>query len=119
MEDYTVNITQNLQAEPIVRNTAVTSADFADYTLFPNPAGGSVFIKIPVLLSPVSIILFNQIGLLEKEYAPVVGMAPDNSDNDIKIIELDLSNVKNGVYFLKIETPGSLPVTKKLVVNKV
>jgi len=119
VEDYTVNITQNLQAEPIVRNTAVTSADFADYTLFPNPAGGSVFIKIPVLLSPVSIILFNQIGLLEKEYAPVVGMAPDNSDNDIKIIELDLSNVKNGVYFLKIETPGSLPVTKKLVVNKV
>ena len=118
VEDYTVNIAQNLQTEPLVRSKAISTTDLADYALFPNPAGGSVFIQMPVLAAPVSIALFNQMGLMEKEYTPVAGLAQSDAENDNRIIELDLSNTKNGIYFLKIETPGMRPVTKKLVVNK-
>ncbi len=118
VEDYTVNIAQNLQAAPIVRSKAISPADLADFTLFPNPAGETFFVKMPALTSPVSMALINQIGLLEKAYAPVAGLTKSSTDNDTRIIELDLSNVKNGVYFLKMETPGSRPVTKKLVVHK-
>lgn len=118
VEDYTVNIPANLQAEPIVRSKAISPADLADFTLFPNPASEKFFVKMPVSTSPVSFTLFNQIGLLEKQYGPVAGLAQNNPDNDSRVIELDISTVKNGVYFLKMETQGMPPVTKKLVVNK-
>lgn len=119
VEDYTVNIAQNLQAEPILRNKSFSTADVADYALFPNPAGRSVFIEIPVLPLPVSISLFNQMGLLEKEYPSVAGLTQSDTDSDNQIIELDLSNIINGVYFLKMESPGMNPVTKKLMVYKI
>ena len=101
-----------------MRGKAISTADLSDFTLFPNPAGENIFVKMPVLTSPVSVTLFNQVGLLEKEYAPVAGVSQSNPEHEKRIIALDLSGVKNGVYFLKMETPGSRPVTKKLVVHK-
>ena len=89
-------------------------AEQSEYTLSPNPAGSSVFVKMPTLISPVHLRLFNQMGGLEKEFA----IAATGSEEESRMIELDLSGILNGVHFLKIETPDKKQVTKKLVVNR-
>lgn len=114
VEDYAVNISQNLQTDILQRNNTMLQAEQSEYTLSPNPAGSSVFVKMPTLISPVHLRLFNQMGGLEKEFA----IAATGSEEESRMIELDLSGILNGVHFLKIETPDKKQVTKKLVVNR-
>ena len=117
VEDYTVHISQNFQSETNLRNNAVAFTDVVDYTVFPNPAAASVFVKMPDSTSPVSVLLFNQVGLLEKEFARFESI-PASENNEMRIMQLDLSGVKNGVYFLKFVSAGKRPVTKKLMVSR-
>ncbi len=87
-----------------------SSDEFEQFQIFPNPAGASVFVKMPATETGFSVSIFNQIGILEKEFSF------QKMENEV--VELDLSEVKNGVYFLKIETPGQRSVVKKLVVSR-
>jgi hypothetical protein len=106
----------------------------ADYTLFPNPAGEVVFIKMSPPPSdrvtqtyPITTItLLNQLGKVEKiqefSVAPSVGVTQNHPDThpevDAEIHEFSLQDVSNGVYFVKIETAGQRTVVKKLVVSR-
>jgi hypothetical protein len=89
-----------------------------NFKVFPNPASESVFIKMPSNIGKdlnsndvsATISLLNQVGLLEKDFSF------QSIENEV--VELDLSEINNGIYFLKIEVAGQRPVTRKLVVSR-
>ncbi len=79
--------------------------------LFPNPAGEEVFILMKKWQGKSArLTLFNQLGIqvLEKNVDKVLGETE----------RLDLSEILNGQYFLKLETPDERAVFGKLVVAR-
>ncbi len=111
---WTINLGQTLQNGTGGRigdlSTFEKLTNLDAFALFPNPAGESVFLKLPASEVATSVSIFNQVGILEKAFSfPKIGK---------EAVELDLSDVKNGVYFLKIETAGQRAVVKKLVVSR-
>jgi hypothetical protein len=115
VEDYTVNIVQNLTTGTGRSNT-IDYSEIENYQFFPNPAGESVFVKIPVSESISKVSLLNQMGLVEKiqEFTSISRIG-----NDAEIVyEFTLNEVSNGVYFMKIETAGQRTLVRKLVVNR-
>ncbi len=104
---WTINVGQTLLQ---AGNRKKSSDEFEPFHIFPNPAGASVFLKLPENETGVSISIFNQIGFLEKAFSF------QKTENEV--VELNLSEVRNGVYFLKIETAGQRAVVKKLVVSR-
>jgi hypothetical protein len=88
-----------------------------DYQLFPNPAGESVFVKMPHKTGKIqnctaTISIINQMGFLTKEFIS------ENMDDSTEVWELSLSDVNNGVYFLKIAKNGERAVVRKLIVSR-
>lgn len=88
-------------------STGDQPSNSADFQVFPNPADGSVAIKMPPTSTAASGRIFNQLGFPEKSFSMSNGQAT-----------LDLSGLKNGVYFLQIATSTGRTGTKKLVVNR-
>jgi hypothetical protein len=123
VEDFTVNIAQNLTAgvaRAEEEKTFFQKMSFlGDYNLFPNPASDVVYIKMNTLISddvtqshPVTTIkLLNQLGKVEK-------VQEFSSINEDEIHEFSLQGISNGVYFMQIETAGKRAVVKKLVVSR-
>jgi CARDB/HYR domain/Secretion system C-terminal sorting domain/Domain of unknown function DUF11 len=118
---WTINMGQGLlvQGERDVdeEKTFFEKMSFLDaYSVFPNPAGESVFVKTPDNQSITKVSLLNQMGKVEKiqEFSPTI------STNNVveNIQEFPLQDVSNGVYFLKIETAGQRTVVRKLVVSR-
>ncbi len=106
---WTINAGQTL-LQPGDRNLEIENHEIRNFDIFPNPAGAFVFVKMPTTDTEFSVSIFNQIGILEKAFSF------QKTENEV--VELDLSEVKNGVYFLKIETAGQRTVVKKLVVGR-
>jgi Concanavalin A-like lectin/glucanases superfamily/Secretion system C-terminal sorting domain/Domain of unknown function DUF11 len=106
---WTINMGQNLAAGT-VREQTQGNIQLIDYQLFPNPAGESVFVKIPTEKALSNISIVNQMGILIKTFP--------SQNNENEVIELDLTEVINGVYFLKIESEGTRVVVRKLVVSR-
>jgi hypothetical protein len=86
------------------------------YSVFPNPASESVFVKTPDNQGVTKITLLNQMGLVEKtqEFFPNMGAKYEKGI----IQEFPLQEVSNGVYFMKIETAGQRTMVRKLVVSR-
>jgi HYR domain/GEVED domain/Secretion system C-terminal sorting domain len=127
VEDFTVNIAQNLTAG-LVREGDDEAEEIlffqkigflGDYTLFPNPASDVVYIKMSTPTSdgvtqsrPVTTVkLLNQLGKVDK-------VQEFSSINEEEIYEFSLQDISNGVYFMQIETAGKRAVVKKLVVSR-
>jgi GEVED domain/Secretion system C-terminal sorting domain/CARDB len=108
-EDYTINFVQNLSSSGGRQVDPVNPDDLANWTLFPNPAGESVSLTMPSNQQETSVAIYNQIGMPEK----VLTIAPNTS-----VMQIDLSEVQNGVYFFKFETAGQRTVVRKLVVSR-
>ncbi|MBC8173237.1 MAG: sulfatase-like hydrolase/transferase [Chitinophagales bacterium] len=82
-----------------------------DFTIYPNPAVNSISITTPLLLSNAKIIITNQLGQIVFE-----NQAREFSDT--YFIELDISDLPNGVYILKLEGDTFNAVRKFEVAGK-
>ncbi len=80
---------------------AVTDENINSLEIFPNPVTDILTIQAQETISKISI--FNQIGQLVKEINP-------NLNNT----QMDLSNLNNGIYFVKVEA-GDNTNTKRIV----
>jgi hypothetical protein len=79
--------------------------------LYPNPASDFVTIKIPKMMLPVDIAIMDIFGkMLYESLSNRV-----SSSEDFKI---DLNEIANGNYIVKIQIQGSEPIYKKLVIRK-
>ena len=74
-------------------------------SIYPNPSPGKFYIKTKTNLSKVN--LYNQIGALVRTI---------NVTDDSKEVELSVSNVQAGVYFLELQN-DSEKSWKKVIVN--
>jgi HYR domain/Secretion system C-terminal sorting domain/Calx-beta domain len=84
-----------------------------EYILYPNPAGESVSIKIPVSDQATNIQFVNQLGI------PIGKQISFLTPNEAASIhEISLQGIDNGMYFLRIETAGQREVVRKLVVSR-
>ena len=77
----------------------------AGVSIYPNPASGAFYIKTKTNLSKVN--LYNQTGALVRTI---------NVTDDSKEVELSVSNVQAGVYFLELQN-DSEKSWKKVIVN--
>jgi hypothetical protein len=118
---WTINMGQGLLAQGErafeAEKTFFEKMSFLDaYSVFPNPAGESVFVKMPDSQLVTKVSLLNQMGLVEK----IQEFTPTSSTNNEtgRVHEFPLQNVSNGVYFMKIETAGQRTVVRKLVVSR-
>ncbi len=112
---WTINFGQNLLAGNL-RNALSDDSNSSDkvdaFHLFPNPAGESVFVNLEKWQGKsATISIFNQLGIkiLEKNFEKI-SASPET---------IDLSEISNGQYFLKIGTPGERPFWGKLVVARI
>jgi hypothetical protein len=90
-----------------------------DYTLFPNPAGESVSILLSEKVTqshsnttPSTITFLNQLG--KRVYQKTF----DSSVLENRVLQVDLSDFSNGLYFVKLETEGQRAVVKRLIVSR-
>ena len=74
-------------------------------SIYPNPSSGKFYIKTKTNLSKVN--LYNQIGALVRTI---------NVTDDSKEVELSVSNVQAGVYFLELQNESEKS-WKKVIVN--
>ena len=84
----------------------------SELSVFPNPACSVVSLRSSVFSqksSTIEIYDLNGRKLLEKQ----IPVRPAGTEN----IEIDVSHLKNGVYFFKLKA-GSLIQTKKMILNK-
>jgi hypothetical protein len=88
-------------------NTVLGVEDFSlnATSIYPNPASGAFYIKTKTNVSKVN--LYNQTGALVRTI---------NVTDDSKEVELSVSNVQAGVYFLELQN-DSEKSWKKVIVN--
>jgi hypothetical protein len=119
---WTINAGQGLvlasgRAIEDLEKTFIEKISFLEaYSVFPNPASESVFIKTPDNHGVTKITLLNQMGLVEKTQAFSPTLDVNNEPENL--LEFPLQEVSNGVYFMKIETAGQRTVVRKLVVSR-
>lgn len=98
--------------QPGTRNWA-EAEDFevADFQIYPNPAGEQVAVQLENWAGrSATLTLVNQLG------RPVLQQQLDEVPTSPTVI--DLSEIPNGQYFLKMETPGRRTVVRKLAVAR-
>ncbi|MEZ4888288.1 MAG: DUF5011 domain-containing protein [Chitinophagales bacterium] len=77
--------------------------------MFPNPAKNHLSVRIPDLQKVHSLQLYNLVGGLEKNWT-VEELSPQN------VLQLDLSKLQSGVYFLVVDYDGVL-VSRKAILE--
>lgn len=88
----------------------IESIDESSVAMYPNPSSQRVTIALSSWSSDLyDIQLYNSLGQLVKTIA-------ESNFNAEKIIELDVSEFKNGIYFVAIRS-GNKSIVKKLLVN--
>lgn len=82
----------------------VNETNLSKFTIYPNPTNGLINIEFEKTEIDISLALSNALGqsVLNKQYS---------STNSIS---LDVTNIPNGVYFLKLELNGNV-IAKKFV----
>ncbi|MFK7907885.1 MAG: T9SS type A sorting domain-containing protein [Chitinophagales bacterium] len=78
----------------------------ASIEVFPNPATSHVFLRVPEYEKLQTIEVFNSVGKLQNVLYP-------NSTNNSEVLQLELSDLQSGMYFLRMDYDGVL-VSKKL-----
>ncbi len=85
--------------------------DLDAFTLYPNPAGEKVNLALDAYLGKsVQIKVLNQIGKITLEEQIDVLRTP--------VIEIPLTDVQNGMYFVQVNIPGLRPIIRKLIVTR-
>ena len=81
------------------------------YTLYPNPANGFVKVNLEKLIGfeDVSITLFNSLGLEMKRI---------HIDEVYGTYQVDIRDLHEGHYIVRVNVPGKRPVAQKLMVGR-
>ncbi len=84
-------------------NSAISETNFSDHVLaYPNPAQNIINIDLPIELLLSNVSLLNAMG---------------QTIINAKVKRLNLNDVQNGVYFIKIET-DKYSTIKKIIINR-
>lgn len=87
--------------------------DGASLTLFPNPAAQSTRLDLNLAnFGDVSVEVFDILG------KQVIARDLGQVDAGLQSVELDLSNVNNGMYFVRIQQDGQVVASQKLEILK-
>jgi hypothetical protein len=95
----------------LLSNTEISSSeiDLNDVVIFPNPTQGNVYIKAKNEISLIRVIDLKGHAVIENKL---------NRDINISTsITLDLSNLKNGVYFIETTLDGIISISKVIKNN--
>ncbi|HMQ61925.1 MAG TPA: T9SS type A sorting domain-containing protein [Flavilitoribacter sp.] len=80
-----------------------------DWQIHPNPAGGKVFISGKMTAAAAELTIFDALGRRVLSEKPVL------TGNNIAV---DLSGLKNGLYFLQVSASGRTLFRTRLVINR-
>ena len=105
------SLTDGSNARIYATGMKTESSEDLNVNVYPNPSAGKVSITVPASQTINKILLFDQVGRLIFNLTPKV--------NHKNAIEIDLNglNLKNGLYYLDIDTDHSI-THKKLMYNK-
>lgn len=97
-----------------ILSQTIASASFQpvpDFTVFPNPAVGAFFLKIPRLSGlSATLVIYNQMGLpVYREFLPV-------TDKRVHLVKAE--DWDAGLYFVELLPEGRRPVTKRVVIAR-
>lgn len=108
---WTINADQSLPSPNESPSDRATPEKGAEVQLYPNPAGGQVFLQAEYLAGkPCIVSLYNPLSVkvLEKHF----------DELPLSPVALDLSGIPTGQYFLKLETQGEQAIFRKLTVTQ-
>jgi hypothetical protein len=110
-----ISLAWNIAAEDACLYIAVNEAGTGDVVVFPNPASSRLTIRSgQFAIHTVSI--YNLVGELVLDASLPPGNYRDA--NSLMQIQVDVSSLHPGIYFLKAGTLASSPVTKKIIIQK-
>ncbi len=104
-------ISVNVVAPGTVTGLLAASREELNYSIYPNPTNGNFSLNMDGLKSAdAKIAVYNLVGEL-------VYSAQAGTDNGSLAKDIQLNDVSNGVYFIKVSA-GNKVFTKKVIVNK-
>ncbi len=92
-------------------SSIVSNRKDADFAIYPNPAKDFVSIKMPKTLLPVDIAITDIYGKMI--YESIANRISSRED-----FKIDLNEIANGNYIIKIQIQGSDAIFKKLIVQR-
>jgi len=90
---------------PVVISTNELEIEAANIKVYPNPTNGLLNVDLNTLTEDVNIDIYN-----------IVGQQVQSIQNARNLATLDLSNVSNGVYFVRISNEATV-ISKKVIVS--
>lgn len=103
--DFNPAIDTNIVTTTVQNVAGIKENKTEDFTIYPNPASGSVSILLNATVTSSEIVIVDVLG-------KIVQTKTINSNQS----DLDISNLKSGIYFITINNEG-MKTTKKLVVK--
>jgi hypothetical protein len=113
--DYEQTLTSANGCDSIVTlhltiNVGIDEYDFAaSMTVYPNPTTGILNIQIANIGTPISEFLLYDI------YGKLVGKVRLQNSNSTETAQIDLSELSNGIYFVKAVAEGKVVAVRKVV----
>jgi uncharacterized repeat protein (TIGR01451 family) len=105
--DYNAPIITNTSHNTYELVTGIKNATKNEFAMYPNPTSGIVTVAAKKANAAMNITVYNLLGDVVFENRNLQGTSP-----------LDLSNLSNGVYLVKVNVQGAKPVIYKLVIQK-
>ena len=105
----TVYKIKELTSDTILISSKIDSVNLLkDIILYPNPTDGLIILEFRGSISPldVDILVYNTLGQLIFSESP---------NQNLNLIEVDLCNNDNGIYFVKIKSGETSLLNKKIV----
>lgn len=103
--DFNLAIDTNIVTTTVQNVAGIKENKTEDFTIYPNPASGSVSILLNTTVTSSEIVIVDVLG-------KIVQTKTINSNQS----DLDISNLKSGIYFITINNEG-MKTTKKLVIK--
>ncbi len=111
VEDYTVVITPGGTVQPLVNQNNDTSNKLKHLDLYPNPSKGILFVNLQDFSGkPLTLRVNNLLGQTM--------MLQSFDELDKALVELDVSNITNGMYTLSVQAEGEEIVVRQFVVAR-
>ncbi len=109
-DDGMLDVTENLTFT-VTETTTVEELSITDVNLYPNPTSGSLTIS------------FGSISVEDNIIVEVIAPIGQNVYNEVfsgnkSKLELDLSMLNNGIYYLRITKDETSVITKQFIINQ-
>lgn len=92
---------------PAQRMAVDENETYNNITIYPNPADNYIIVELPNNILNGTIILYNQLGIVEYE-------CTINSDS----IRIETDNLSNGIHYIKVISDNHAIKVQKVIINK-